>query len=91
MRILEKEIHTNGTVYTLVKRTPWKAMYQAVDGQFEVFRVRVDPPTVIFGNEMPEREHYPSSEEFGKIAWCVMSRERAEEIYNELEEKKDEI
>jgi len=90
MRILEKEIKANGTVYTLVKRNPWKAMYKAREGQYEVFRVRIDPPTVMFGNELPEREHYPSSEEFGKIAWCIANRERAEEIYNNLEEKKDE-
>jgi len=89
MRTLEKEVKTNGNTYTLIKREAYKAMYISKDGMYEVFKIRIDPPTVIFNNEVPEREHYPSTEEFGKIAWCTRHVERAEEIYNEIEEKKE--
>ena len=87
MRTLEKEVKTNGNVYTLIKREVHKAMYKSNDGVYEVFKVRILPPTVIFNNELPEREHYPSTEEFGKIAWCTRHVERAEEIYKEIDEK----
>lgn len=87
MRTLEREIHTNGTVYTLVKRNSYKAMYRSKEGYYEVFSIRIDPETEIFGNVVPEREHYPSSEEFGKIAWCVKDEERALEIYNKIKKK----
>ena len=89
MKQLEKEIHTNGTIYSLVNRSSYKAIYQAKEGQYEVFRIEILPATTLFGNELPEREHYPSSEEFGHIAWCTGNWERALEIYNNLEEKKE--
>ena len=91
MKQLEKEISTNGTKYSLIKRNEWKAIYQSLDGYYEIFRIKILPETVLFGKELPEREHYPSSEEFGHIAWCTGNKERAEEIYNNLKEiKKDE-
>jgi len=90
MRTLEKEIKTNGTLYSLVKRESWKAMYRAESGQYEVFKIKIMPETEIFGKIIPEREKFPGNEDFGKFAWCLSSREKAEEIYNNLIEKKDE-
>jgi len=90
MRTLEKEIKTNGTLYSLVKRESWKAMYRAEAGHYEVFRVKILPEGEIMGNPVPEREKFPGNEDFGKFAWCLSSREKADEIYNNLIEKKDE-
>ena len=90
MRTLEKEIKNNGTTYSLVKRTSWKAMYRAEGGHYEVFHIEIRPEVELFGKVIPEREHYPTNEDFGKFAWCLSSREKADEIYNNLIEKKDE-
>jgi len=87
MKILEKQIKTNGTTYSLVKRTSWKAMYKAEGGQYEVFKVKVLPATEMFGNPVPEREKFPGNEDFGKFAWCLSSREKADEIYDGLIKK----
>ena len=77
-------MHVNSDVFTQVKREKHKAMNKSTRGVYEIFRIRIEPPTTLFGNELPEREHYPNSEEFGKIAWSTNNKERAEEIYNNL-------
>lgn len=86
MKKLEEQIKTNGTTYTLVKRNAWKAIYRAEAGHYEVFKIKVLPATEIFGNPVPIREHYPSSEEFGKFAWCFTNEEKALELYDRLVE-----
>ena len=90
MRKLEKIVKANHSVYKQVKREDHKAMYVSEDGNYEIFKVIVKPAIVIFDNELPEREHYPGNEDFGKFAWCTRDRKRAEEIYNGIikEEKK---
>ena len=87
MQILEKEIKTNGRTYILLKRNNYKAMYKSKDGVYEIFKIKIAPPAILFGKEYPERETYPSSEEFGHRAWCTMDEKRAKEIYNEIKEK----
>jgi hypothetical protein len=57
-------------VYSLVKRTENKAMYKSIEGILEVFNIKVAPEQEIYGIAYPEREIYPNSEDFGKIAWC---------------------
>ena len=87
MRTLEKIVKTNGTLYKQIKRESWKAMYRAESGQYEVFKVKVLPATEMFGNPVPEREKFPGNEDFGKFAWCLSSREKADEIYDGLIKK----
>ena len=87
MKELEEEIKTNGRTYTLLKRNKYKAMYKSDDDVYEVFKIKIAKPAILFGVEYPEREVYPSSEEFGHRAWCTMNKQRAEEIYDEIKEK----
>jgi len=88
MKKLDLEIKTNGRTYRQIKRNEYKAMYLSNDGYYEVFNIHVIPPGEIFGKYYPERESYPSTEEFGVRAWCTKNKERAEEIYNNIVEKK---
>ena len=89
MEQLDIEVQTNNRVYRLVKRTTSKAMYKSDDGVIEVFKIKVAPEQEIYGRTYPEREVYPNSEDFGRIAWCYNgksedSNKLAEERYNIL-------
>lgn len=70
--------------YELVKRTDKVAMYllRNVPGGnitgYETFLIMVDKEATKFGRDYPEREHFPSNEEFGTIAWSWISLEKAE-------------
>ena len=69
----------------LVKRTPTKAMYFRWDGVYEVFRVKIKEESDVFGKTYPRREAYPSSEDFGSIAWCFHDEKLANQMYNNLQ------
>ena len=84
MEKLSETISANGRVYKQVKRAEKKAMYKSMDGIIEVFKIRIDKKCEIFGREYPEREHYPSSEEFGVIAWCYTNMDIANRRYDSL-------
>ena len=58
MRTLEKEIKNNGTTYSLVKRTSWKAMYRAEGGHYEVFHIEIRPEVELFGKVIPEENKH---------------------------------
>ncbi len=88
MKQLDLEIKTNGTTYKQIKRDSFRAIYQALEGQYEVFRVDVAPTTEVFGTSYPEREIYPSSEAFGSIAWCTRDYNKALNIYDSIEPKR---
>ena len=88
MKELDLEVKANNRTYTQIKRDSYRAMYLSNEGYYEVFRVDVKPEMEVFDKVIPEHEHYPSTNEFGIIAWCVRSRERAEKIYNSIEPKK---
>lgn len=80
-----------------VKRSPNAAIYRVtsfktgVTTGYEVFKILVRPKgTVIFDNVTEDdEEKYPTGEQFGKSAWFVNTLERAEEIFNRLEEGLD--
>lgn len=84
MEVLPIEIRANGRDYRQVKRTDKKAMYISDDGVIEVFKVKIDKEGEIFGKKYPKREHYPTNEDFGKIAWCFTNMDRANMRYDSL-------
>lgn len=71
---------------TLLKEQGPCRLYKRSDNVYEVFRVRVRKEAEVFGKLLPEREVYPSTEDFGKIAWCTTTEKRALTIFNELVE-----
>ena len=52
---------------------------------YEVFKIKVDQPKVVFGIQLNEREIFPANEDFGKWAWSCPSLERAEQKFQYLE------
>jgi hypothetical protein len=73
-----------GLTATLVERTKRKAMYLRSDGCYEVFKIRIAKACTIEDREYPEREVYPSNEDFGKFAWAFNSKDLAYERYQIL-------
>jgi hypothetical protein len=73
-----------GMTATLVVRTDKKAIYKRWDGIYEVFRVLIEKPSVVFGKSYPAHESYPGNEEFGSIAWCYHDKALALERYHAL-------
>jgi len=59
-------------------------IYERSDEVFEVFKVQIHKEAEIFGKPYPTREAYPSSEDFGKTAWCFTSLDSAMKKYNRL-------
>ena len=88
---LEKSFKKNGCFLEQVKRTEKTALY-AVKGSstgptigYEVWKITIDPPAEVFGKQYPEKEHAPSNEEFGSLAWSWCSLVQAEKCFDELE------
>ena len=52
---------------------------------YEVFKIKVDQPKVVFGIQLNEREIFPANEDFGKWAWSCPSLGRAETKFQFLE------
>ena len=79
-------------LFTLVKREKNVAMYtrtgQGRAPRYEVFEIRVKAPTEIYGRKYPEKEHYPTKNDFGrKNAFDISGVDaeiRAEEKFTEL-------
>lgn len=44
---------------------------------FELIRIKIRPEELIYNVTYPERECYPSSEEWGKNAWTITDLEKA--------------
>lgn len=89
MKTLPKTVKITGCgiedlTATLITRTRTKAMYERSDGYIEVFRIKIAPKQEAFGNTYPEREMYPSTEQFGQNAWCYKSHENALKMYDNL-------
>lgn len=90
MRKLDRSVRKNGFHYNLIERTSNKAIYsQGFEGKIighEVFKIEVVKETVLFGKAIPEREKFPSDNDFGVTAWsCGMDLDKAMQRYNELE------
>lgn len=88
MKILDKEIKTNGTTYTQIQRDDFRAIYKSTEGYYEVFRIDVRPSQEVFGKILPEREIYPSNETFGITAICTKDWDKALKYYNNIKPKK---
>lgn len=81
------EIHGTGIpglTAKLIARNEKKAMYLRSDGYYEVFKRKFVEDSEVFGRHYPAHEQYPGNEDFGKIAWCMKSREKARRRFNEL-------
>jgi hypothetical protein len=65
-------------------RTKTKAIYYRWDNVYEVFRIKVAEPTEVFGKKYDKREVYPSSEDFGKLAWCFSDEKLARDMYERI-------
>ena len=86
MQKLGLKLQNNGTISEQVKRTKNCALYKTGRGDFEVFKIKVSPAQEIYGKEYPERETYPSNEDFGKTAWYYTKEENALAKYEWLVE-----
>jgi hypothetical protein len=82
----------NGCYYTQIHRTARTALYSLAYSPkgkvigFEVFKIRIAPArTLPNGVPVPEQEHFPSNEEFGKIAWSFTTQRTAMKKFEELE------
>ena len=92
MDILPEKIKRKGFTYELEKRGTKALMYRQIDDEdnilvaYEVFKIKVDPPKVVFGIPLNEREVFPANEDFGKWAWSCSNKERADRRFQNLEE-----
>ena len=89
MKYLEDIVEIHGTgipglTAQLIERTDKKAMYLRSDGYYEVFKRKFVQATEAFGRTYEEHEVYPGNEDFGKIAWCIRSEDRAWARYNRI-------
>jgi hypothetical protein len=97
MEKLSNEINKNGFVYTLYKRGEKAMIYEQYDPEverivaYEIFRLKVDKPKVVFGIELGEREIFPGNEDFGKWAWACSTKERALERFERIETGEEDI
>ena len=92
MDLLPEKIKRKGFTYELEKRGTKALMYRQIDDEdnilvaYEVFKIKVDPPKVVFGIPLNEREVFPANEDFGKWAWSCSNKERADRRFQNLEE-----
>jgi len=91
MKPLPDKLRKNGFNYTLVCRDGKLAIYrQEVTEKvqyFEVFVVKIKPESVFKGKVIPEREVFPSNEDFGKTAWSYRNYKDAEAKFRCLVEE----
>ena len=93
MKELAEVINRNGYIYKQLKRTDKAAMYSQSDAEdreadfkaFEVFKIKIGKAKVVFGVELPEKEKFPSDEDFGKWAWTYTDYEKAIDRFNKIE------
>ena len=95
MDLLPEKIKRKGFTYELEKRGTKALMYRQIDDEdgvlvsYEVFKIKVDPPKVVFGISLNEREVFPANEDFGKWAWACTNIERANRKFEDLENLKE--
>lgn len=91
MELLPEKIKRKGFFYELEKRGNKALMYRQIDDEdnvlvaYEVFKIKVDQPKVVFGIQLNEREVFPANEDFGKWAWACTTKEKAEQRFQYLE------
>ena len=93
MKELADDINRNGYIYKQLKRTDKAALYsQSVADDrdskfeaFEVFKIKIGKAKIVFGVELPEKEKFPSDEDFGKWAWTYTDYHKAIDRFNKIE------
>lgn len=91
MELLPEKIKRKDFFYELEKRGNKALMYRQIDDEdnvlvaYEVFKIKVDPPKVVFGIQLNEREIFPANEDFGKWAWTCSTKEKADRRFQEIE------
>lgn len=95
MRKLDSSVRKNGYTYNLIERNDFKAIYSQhlVCGKVighEVFKIQIGKESELFGKLIPEREKFPSDNDFGVTAWSVgVDLNKALSRYNQLTNKTD--
>jgi hypothetical protein len=96
MELLPERIKRKDFIYELEKRGEKALIYRQIDDEdniliaYEVFKIKVDQPKLVFGIQLNEREVFPANEDFGKWAWSCPTKERAEQRFEYLESLVDE-
>lgn len=93
MKKLASEINRNGFLYKQIKRTDKSALYEQILLEmeesktiaYEVFKIRIGKPKIVFGVELPEKEKFPGDEDFGKCAWTYPDIEKALNKFRQIE------
>lgn len=91
MQKLQDQIELKGlnqkVTSTLIQRHQNLCLYKRSDNIWEVFYPNHNKEGLLFGKHYPERESYPSNEDFGKTAWCYTSEEKAWLKFEQLKSK----
>ena len=88
MKTLPLAFDKDHFAYAQIDRSPTAAIYsQSQDGKvvaYEVVRIRVKAADEVMGRQVPEREVYPSSREWGTYGWTYsghLAKEQAGATY----------
>lgn len=73
-RPLPPDFRANGQIYRQIKRIGMVTLYSVSNKAgkvygYEMAIVRIRVSEILMGKVIPEREVYPSNEEFGKYGW----------------------
>ncbi len=86
---LSANLKRNSFSYTILRRGSNAMIYEQRAGKktiaFEVFKILIDKPKDILGKQIPARERFPKSEDFGFTAWTYKTIEKALSKYFEIE------
>jgi hypothetical protein len=92
MKKLAEEINRNGFLYKQIKRSERGAIYEQIFNDFdhktiayEVFKIKIGKPKIVFGVELPEKEKFPGDDDFGKWAWTYPDIEKALNKFGQIE------
>ncbi len=89
IRTVPVEFGANGLKYRQVTRAGQVAVYsvQSKAGKiygFEVVMLKIAPACTFMGEFFPDREVYPSNQDFGSTGWYFPSRKDSERLFQEL-------
>jgi hypothetical protein len=90
MKKLSETIKHDSYILKLVLRSDKKAIYAKYWGDtlttYEVIKIKIRPSkySTFLKAQEPEREKYPSTEQWGNMGWTYRSEEEALEKYNQI-------
>ena len=89
MIALSSKIRKNGFDYALICRGRRTCLYahnvSPKTTGFEVILIRINKAKTINGTFIPEKERFPSNEDFGRYAWSYSDYDYALRKFNKLE------